>query len=84
MAEITKNFAGSVSVTQEDARNDMEVHWFRSTIFQIIVVGGVFFCVSIACFTIMVKTCLTGFLPSRPRYVSCFAVILVYRVHRDW
>ncbi|KAK0239770.1 major facilitator superfamily domain-containing protein [Armillaria nabsnona] len=44
MAETTKNFAGSVSVTQEDARNDMEVHWFRSTIFQIIVVGGVFFC----------------------------------------
>ncbi|SJL00765.1 uncharacterized protein ARMOST_04079 [Armillaria ostoyae] len=45
MAETTKNFAGSVSVIQEDAaRNDMKVHWFRSTIFQIIVVGGVFFC----------------------------------------
>ncbi|KAK0497056.1 hypothetical protein EDD18DRAFT_1352909 [Armillaria luteobubalina] len=44
MTEATKNFAGSVAVTQADARNDMKVYWFRSTIFQIIVVGGVFFC----------------------------------------
>ncbi|KAK0196770.1 MFS general substrate transporter [Armillaria mellea] len=44
MAETTKNFAGSVSVTQEDAYNDRKVYWFRSTVFQILVVGGVFFC----------------------------------------
>ncbi|KAK0228886.1 hypothetical protein IW262DRAFT_1293575 [Armillaria fumosa] len=44
MAEPTKNFAGTVAVTQADDRIDMKVYWFRSTIFQIIVVGGVFFC----------------------------------------
>lgn len=31
-------------LTMEDGSERYQVHWFRGTIFQILVVGGVFFC----------------------------------------
>jgi hypothetical protein len=43
--DLKKIHQTTVVVGGADTDYGRKVHWFRSTIFQILVVGGVFFCV---------------------------------------